>query len=84
MNEIRAEIADFEKSVNTYISEVVPDLTTRLIDCINRSIVDAETKIGSERDAIDSTIIDGLFKTGDSVIGEIRELLTKLEGTDDD
>jgi hypothetical protein len=78
MGDKHAEIADFEKSVDTYISEVVTDLTTRLIDCINRSIVDAETKIVSERDAIDSTSIDKLFDTGDRVISEIEELLAEL------
>jgi hypothetical protein len=79
MNEIRAEIADFEKSVNTYISEVVPDLTTRLIDCINHSIHVAKTKIDSGYGAIDVQALKQSEDDGDRLIGEIEKLLAELE-----
>jgi hypothetical protein len=78
MDKIRAEIADFEKSVANYLSTVVPGLTTRLIACINHSIRVAETEIDSGYGAIHYDIITEHFELGDKDIVEIPKLLDKL------
>jgi hypothetical protein len=74
MYEIRAEIIDFENSVDTYL----PELTDRLIACINRSI-DKTLNIHKQIiDAIDVPALTGSHGAGDKLISDIERLLTEL------
>jgi len=78
MDELEDDVKDFNGAVTDYVTNKIPDLTERLIACINRSINDAKIKIDSGRDAIKFDKLNPLSSKGDDVIGKIRELLDEL------
>jgi hypothetical protein len=78
MNELDKDVQDFDAAVTDYVKNKIPVLTNRLIACINRSIDKAENDVRSQYKAIDFANLGPSFSEGDGVIGEIRELLTKL------
>ena len=70
---------------NNYVTNKIPDLTKRLIACINRSIDVTTTEIVSGHLDIKFDKLVPSFNDGDSVIGEISGLLdelAKLEAAD--